>query len=203
MPDPYPALKALHPETSLSPAKLDQLQRLSSDALMNSLVPGQRDCLKTRRDGTIIDGHHRIHVLRAARSGCRHAPAGDHREERVVTMGTELHWVDGPWPGRLAIAARPRGGDWLEDEMAHWHHSGVDTVLSLLSPDEEHTLGLDNEADTVRAQVWISSRFHPGSPGTGLGDRVGGGFGESGRQAFRGQECVGSLPAGSRPSRVG
>ena len=64
MPDPYPALKALHPETSLSPAKLAQLQRLSSDALMNSLVPGQRDCLKTRLDGTIIDGHHRIHVLR-------------------------------------------------------------------------------------------------------------------------------------------
>jgi len=32
--------------------------------LMNSLVPGQRDCLKTRLDGTIIDGHHRIHVLR-------------------------------------------------------------------------------------------------------------------------------------------
>ncbi len=63
-PLPYPALKALHPETSLSPAKLAQLQRLSSDALMNSLVPGQRDCLKTRLDGTIIDGHHRIHVLR-------------------------------------------------------------------------------------------------------------------------------------------
>ena len=64
MPDPYPALKALHPETSLSPAKLAQLQRLSSDALMNSLVPGQMDCLKNRRDGTIIDRHHRIHVLR-------------------------------------------------------------------------------------------------------------------------------------------
>ena len=64
MPDPYPALKALHPETSFSPAKLAQLQQLSSDALMNSLVPGQRDCLKTRQDGTIIDGHHRIHVLR-------------------------------------------------------------------------------------------------------------------------------------------
>ena len=63
-PRPYPALKALHPETSLSPAKLAQLPRLSSDVLMNSLVPGERDCLKTRRDGTIIDGHHRIHVLR-------------------------------------------------------------------------------------------------------------------------------------------
>jgi hypothetical protein len=63
-PPPYLALKALHPETSLSPAKLTQLQRLSTDALMNSLVPGERDCLKTRLDGTIIDGHHRIHVLR-------------------------------------------------------------------------------------------------------------------------------------------
>lgn len=84
-------------------------------------------------------------------------------------MGTELHWVDGPWPGRLAIAARPRGGDWLEDEMAHWHHSGVDTVLSLLSPDEEHTLGLGKEADTVRAQgmnfisLPIPDRQVPGS----------------------------------------
>ena len=57
-------LKALHPETSLIPAKLAQLERLSTDALINSLVPGQRDCLKTRVDGTIIDGHHRIHILR-------------------------------------------------------------------------------------------------------------------------------------------
>ena len=84
-------------------------------------------------------------------------------------MGTELHWVDGPWPGRLAIAARPRGGDWLEDEIAHWHHSGVDTVLSLLSPDEEHTLGLGKEADAVRAQgmdfisLPIPDRQVPGS----------------------------------------
>jgi hypothetical protein len=45
---PYPALKALHPETSLSPAKLTQLQKLSTDALMNSLVPGERDCLKNK-----------------------------------------------------------------------------------------------------------------------------------------------------------
>ena len=67
-------------------------------------------------------------------------------------MGTELHWADGPWPGRLALAARPRGGDWLADEIANWHRSGVDTVLSLLSPDEEQILGLANEADMVKAQ---------------------------------------------------
>ena len=66
MPGPhtYPPLKALHPDTSLSAAKLAQMERLSTDELRISLMPGQRDCLKTRPDGTILDGHHRVHVLR-------------------------------------------------------------------------------------------------------------------------------------------
>jgi protein-tyrosine phosphatase len=67
-------------------------------------------------------------------------------------MGTELHWVDGPWPGKLALVARPRGGDWLEDEIANWRRSGVDAVLSLLTPEEEQSLGLGNEARTVKEQ---------------------------------------------------
>ena len=46
--------------------------------------------------------------------------------------GTELHWVNGPWPGKLALSARPRDGGWLEDEIANWRRSGIDTVLSLL-----------------------------------------------------------------------
>jgi protein-tyrosine phosphatase len=58
---------------------------------------------------------------------------------------TELHWVNGPWPGRLALAARPRGGDWLEDELAAWCKAGVDAVVSLLTPDEESDLELSNE----------------------------------------------------------
>ena len=32
-------------------------------------------------------------------------------------MRTELYWIEGPWRGRLAIMPRPRGGDWLEDEI--------------------------------------------------------------------------------------
>jgi hypothetical protein len=59
-----PPLKALHPEASLSSAKLVVLERLSTDALVQSLAPGQRECLKTRPDGTILDGHHRIWILR-------------------------------------------------------------------------------------------------------------------------------------------
>jgi protein-tyrosine phosphatase len=60
-------------------------------------------------------------------------------------MWTELHWVDGPWPGKLALASRPRGGDWLEEEMAGWRRAGVDTVLSLLTAEEEQELELKRE----------------------------------------------------------
>ena len=67
-------------------------------------------------------------------------------------MGTKLHWVDGPWPGRLALAARPRGGEWLEDELAAWRRAGVDTVFSLLTHEEEADLDIEGEASQARAR---------------------------------------------------
>jgi len=60
----YPPLKPLHSKSSFIELKLAQMRELSTEMLVSSLAPGQRDCLKTRADGTIIDGHHRIHVLR-------------------------------------------------------------------------------------------------------------------------------------------
>jgi hypothetical protein len=57
-------LKPLHPDASLSLAKLTEMERRSTDTLQDSLLPGRKDCLKTRPDGTILDGHHRIHILR-------------------------------------------------------------------------------------------------------------------------------------------
>ena len=60
----YPPLKPLHSESSLNPVKLALLERLSTDVLLASLLPGQEGCLKTRAEGTILDGHHRIHILR-------------------------------------------------------------------------------------------------------------------------------------------
>jgi hypothetical protein len=65
---------------------------------------------------------------------------------------TELYWVDGPWSGRLAMAARPRGGDWLDDEIAGWRLAGIDMVLSLLTPGEESDLQLEGEEQHARAQ---------------------------------------------------
>lgn len=60
----YPPLKPLHPVSSLSPAKLAQMERLSTDVIKQSLIPVQGDCLKARPDGAILDGHHRIHIRR-------------------------------------------------------------------------------------------------------------------------------------------
>lgn len=59
-----PHLQSLHLVSTLSQAKLDQYAKLATDDLIQSLEPGKPGSLKVRPDGTIIDGHHRITVLR-------------------------------------------------------------------------------------------------------------------------------------------
>jgi hypothetical protein len=59
-----PPLKSLHSDSYLNAAKLAQMDRVSTEGLQASLLPGQGHSLKTRPDGTILDGHHRIHILR-------------------------------------------------------------------------------------------------------------------------------------------
>src|SRR5262245_4404258 len=66
-------------------------------------------------------------------------------------MRTELYWISGPWPGRLAIMPRPRGGDWLEDEIQSCARSGVDVVVSLLTREEQSDLNLSDEESLCRA----------------------------------------------------
>lgn len=66
MPDSHknPPLKSLHAEASLHASKLARIRKASTEDLVASLAPPHKDCLKTRRDGTILDGHHRVFVLR-------------------------------------------------------------------------------------------------------------------------------------------
>ncbi len=59
-----PPLKSLHSESSLIQLKLEQFRRLSTEELIESLAPGKIGALKTQTDGTIMDGHHRIVILR-------------------------------------------------------------------------------------------------------------------------------------------
>ena len=59
-----PSLKSLHDLESMSQPKLAGLRRLSTDALIDSLKPGQPAALKVRPDGTVMHGDHRLAVLR-------------------------------------------------------------------------------------------------------------------------------------------
>lgn len=62
-------------------------------------------------------------------------------------LHTKLYWVRGIEPNCLAIMPRPRGGDWLEDEMAAWQKASVTTVVSLLETYEARELELNHQAD--------------------------------------------------------
>ncbi|MBI1765214.1 MAG: hypothetical protein HYR56_27695 [Acidobacteria bacterium] len=59
-----PPLKQLHADHSLIESKLAPFRMLTTTELLASLKPGQPGALKTRPDGTMLDGHHRILVLR-------------------------------------------------------------------------------------------------------------------------------------------
>ncbi len=68
-------------------------------------------------------------------------------------MNADLFWIPGPWRGRLSIAPRPRGGDWLGDEASAWRRAGIDTVVSLLEDEEAAELDLDGERRAVENEA--------------------------------------------------
>ncbi len=59
-----PPLKSLHAGSSLNRSKLATIDTASTQDLIASLKPGLDNCLKTRPDGTILEEHHRIFILR-------------------------------------------------------------------------------------------------------------------------------------------
>jgi hypothetical protein len=59
-----PLLKAIHLGDSLIRSKLEDYGKLSTKQLIDSLMPEQIGALKARPDGTLVDGHHRIKILR-------------------------------------------------------------------------------------------------------------------------------------------
>jgi protein-tyrosine phosphatase len=64
-------------------------------------------------------------------------------------MRADIHWVSGPWQGKLCIGPRPRGDDWLDDDIARLRSEGIDTILSLLTTEEGRNLGLRNEGSAA------------------------------------------------------
>jgi protein-tyrosine phosphatase len=57
----------------------------------------------------------------------------------------DIFWIKGNPPAPLAIVLRPRGDDWLEDELLRMKGGGIQTLVSLLERREAFLLGLDEE----------------------------------------------------------
>ena len=66
-------------------------------------------------------------------------------------MSPKLFWIPGPWRGKLAVSTRPRGGDWLYDEIAALRNVGVDVLASLLETTEVTEFDLFDECHAAEA----------------------------------------------------
>ncbi|BCL77909.1 hypothetical protein ccbrp13_03740 [Ktedonobacteria bacterium brp13] len=67
-------------------------------------------------------------------------------------MRAQLYSMQGLPNGQISIMARPRGGDWLIDEVRALDEAGVDVVVSLLTREEESELDLLDEAHYCQEQ---------------------------------------------------
>lgn len=50
------------------------------------------------------------------------------------------------------MASRPRGGDWIEDEIEAWQQAGLDVVVSLLEEQEAAQFELGHEGDVAKSK---------------------------------------------------
>src|SRR5687768_8217735 len=117
-------------------------------------------------------------------------------------MNPEIYWIKTAGPGKLAVMPRPRGGDWLEEEIWALRQTGVDILVSMLTREEEEMLGLENEGKLARAQGMdfvshpIPDRDIPGSPKETwkLAKSLAGRFGEGKRIAVHCRMGIGRSP---------
>lgn len=56
-----------------------------------------------------------------------------------------IYWIDTFEKGNIGMMARPKGNDWLEDEIRKLDMSGVNMVISLLENHEEVELDIEEE----------------------------------------------------------
>ena len=64
-------------------------------------------------------------------------------------MRPTLYTVAYTGDGQLSTMAKPRGGDWLDDEMAALHASGADIMVCALTSSELTETGLAGEAQAA------------------------------------------------------
>lgn len=60
-------------------------------------------------------------------------------------MHTQVHWIEIKAPGSLGVMSRPRGGDWLAEEVSALARCGVTMIVSALEPAEVKELEIAEE----------------------------------------------------------
>jgi protein-tyrosine phosphatase len=65
---------------------------------------------------------------------------------------SEIHWINEEKIGenRIGTMARPRGNDWLDDEIKWLKIRKIDCLVSLLEQSEQWELGLQNEEEICK-----------------------------------------------------
>jgi len=66
-------------------------------------------------------------------------------------MKATIYSIKTAAPDRIAIVARPRGGDWLCDELTALSAEGIDVLVSMLTEEESRELGLETESENCNA----------------------------------------------------
>ncbi|MGH9604703.1 MAG: protein-tyrosine phosphatase family protein [Terracidiphilus sp.] len=75
-------------------------------------------------------------------------------------MIDEVLWIGADPSIALAIVLRPRGGEWLRDELLRIERNGVQTLVSLLEPHEAELLGLAEEGPLAE-EIGMEFLSHP------------------------------------------
>jgi hypothetical protein len=66
-------------------------------------------------------------------------------------MKATIYLIKAAAPNRIAIVARPRGGDWLCDELSALSREGIDVLVSMMTGEESNELGLERESEDCGA----------------------------------------------------
>jgi len=71
----------------------------------------------------------------------------------------DIYWIGEPAETRLAIVPRPRGGDWLEDDLSRLKRAGIDVLVSMLTDEESVELGLAFEKELAERAGLVFCRY--------------------------------------------
>jgi len=69
----------------------------------------------------------------------------------LFRMKATIYSIKRASPNHIAIVARPRGGDWLRDELDALSEEGIDVLVSILTEEESRELDLESESETCEA----------------------------------------------------